>query len=85
MSVIVNRDQIRRAAELRKQVLRTSLPRGKGNRYRVPKIYDRNEIAELVLKGLSNSQIAKIVGCSTWPVQVVRKQLKERIGICENP
>lgn len=72
MSIIVNRDAIRRAAALRK-----SKPREPGQPYKTPTVYSKRLIRELLTSGHSIASVASIVGCSTWPVQQVRKEMKQ--------
>lgn len=59
-----------RAAMLRKLVRQQQ----KGP-YKVPVVYDHEAIRDCLLRGLSLSATAKEIGCSNWPVQVVRKEL----------
>ena len=63
-----------RAANNRKKVISGC----KQSKYKVPMLYDREKIKELLTKGLSLSAVAKIIGCSTWPVQVVNKEMKSK-------
>jgi uncharacterized protein YerC len=63
--------QLEKATRLRKAAAQLC----DGN-YISAKIYDRTEIARLLGQGISIRQIARIIGCSTWPVQIVRKQMK---------
>jgi hypothetical protein len=46
-----------------------------GFEYRTPILYSRDDIERFLLEGKSLRQVAKIVGCSAYPVQVVRKEL----------
>lgn len=68
-----------RAARLRRLIRQQQ----KATMYVSPKLYDREEIKSLLLSGLSLTAVSKIVGCSIWPIQVVKKEL-ERNGFVYN-
>lgn len=68
MSFITKSSAITRAANLRR--VKRSL-----TGIRVPKVYDRDSISRLLRAGLSIGQVAKVIGCSHWPVQQVRQRL----------
>lgn len=67
-------------AARRAQVLRkyANSKRDKTKPYKVPKLYDRERIAELIALDLSLNEVAKRIGCSAWVVQVVKKEMIAR-------
>ena len=71
MSIVVGRKNYRKAADLR----RAKRQELNGLTSKNFIVYDRAEIKKLLLTGLSMKKVADIVGCSSGPVGVVRKEL----------
>lgn len=67
------------------QIIKTTLLRraaaaacaADGITYQSTKIYDYDRIATLLSEGHTIRAVAEKVGCSAWPVQCVKKRLKE--------
>jgi len=65
MSIVIDNRKLKSAALARHRSYKTGKP-----------VFDTKEIKILLLCRFSLSRVAKRVGCSTWVVQKVKKQLK---------